>query len=253
MPQPPRRPYVDLTTHLGPRPMVDTHRSRIPPTFASLIALCLAHSGPAPAQQPNPRTASHDRAATEIRGSWWAFQPVHDPAEPAVGDESRSGNAIDHFVSRKLRAAGLIPAREAKRSAVVRRVFFDLVGLPPTPAEAAAFLTDKSPDAHERLIDRLLDDPRYGERQAQHWLDLVRYADSDGFKSDHFRPEAWRYRDYVVGSFNTDKPYDRFIREQLAGDEIAMDDPDVVVATGYLRHGQYEHNQRDVPKQRQDC
>ena len=132
---------------------------------------------------------------------------------------------------------------------LIRRATFDLHGLPPTPAEVEAFVDDTSPDAYEKLIDRLLASPRYGERWGRHWLDLVRYAESDGFKQDAYRPNAWPYRDYVIQSFNDDKPYDRFVTEQLAGDEIAPGDPDALVATGYLRHGVYEYNQRDVPKQ----
>ena len=123
---------------------------------------------------------------------------------------------------------------------------FDLTGLPPTPEEVDAFLADNRPDAYERLIDRLLASPRYGQRWGRHWLDLVRYAESDGYRQDAFRPHAWRYRDYVVRAFNTDKPYDRFLTEQLAGDELDPDDPELRVATGYLRLGTYEYNQRNV-------
>ena len=129
---------------------------------------------------------------------------------------------------------------------MIRRVTFDLTGLPPTPEEIEAFLADQSPEAYERLIDRLLASPAYGQRWASHWLDLVRYAESDGFRQDAFRPQAWRYRDYVVRSFNTDKPYDRFLTEQLAGDELDPDDPELRVAAGYLRLGTYEYNQRNV-------
>ena len=123
---------------------------------------------------------------------------------------------------------------------------FDLTGLPPTPEEVDAFLADDTADAYERLIDRLLASPRYGQRWGRHWLDLVRYAESDGYRQDALRPHAWRYRDYVVRSFNTDKPYDRFLTEQLAGDELDPDDPELRVATGYLRLGTYEYNQRNV-------
>src|SRR6185437_14174733 len=124
---------------------------------------------------------------------------------------------------------------EAPRTALIRRVTFDLTGLPPTPSEVDAFLADKTPDAYERLVDRLLASPRYGERMARAWLDLVRYADSDGYRIDDYRPNAWHYRDYVIAAFNADKPYDRFVEEQLAGDELFPGDPDALVATGYLR------------------
>ena len=123
---------------------------------------------------------------------------------------------------------------------------FDLTGLPPTPEEVDAFLADPDPEAYERLVDRLLASPRYGQRRARHWLDLVRYAESDGHRQDAIRPQAWRYRDYVVRAFNTDKAYDRFLTEQLAGDELDPDDPELRVATGYLRMGTYEYNQRNV-------
>ncbi len=129
---------------------------------------------------------------------------------------------------------------------------FDLTGLPPTPDEIAAFLADDRPDAYERLVDRLLASPRYGQRWARHWLDLVRYADSDGYRQDASRPDAWRYRDYLVRSFNLDKPYDRFLAEQLAGDELDPDDPELRVATGYFRLGPYEYNQRNVAGQWDD-
>ncbi len=136
--------------------------------------------------------------------------------------------------------------------ALIRRVTFDLIGLPPSPEEVAAFVADKSADAYERLVDRLLASPRYGERWARHWLDLVRYAESDGFRLDEYRPYAWRYRDYVIAAFNNDKPYDRFVREQLAGDELAPEDPEALVATGFLRHTIYEYNNRDARTQWQD-
>ena len=155
-------------------------------------------------------------------------------------------NPIDNFILARLDAAGLKPADEATRPVLIRRLTFDLIGLPPTPEEIDAFVTDKSDDAYGRLVERLLASPRYGERWARHWLDLVRYADSDGYRIDEYRPNAWRYRDYVIRSFNNDKPYDRFVREQLAGDELYPDDPDALVATGYLRHWIYEYNSRDV-------
>ena len=129
---------------------------------------------------------------------------------------------------------------------LIRRVTFDLTGLPPTKAEVDSFVNDQASDAYERLVDRLLASPAYGQRSGSHWLDLVRYAESDGYRQDAFRPSAWRYRDYVVHAFNTDKPYDRFLSEQLAGDELDPDDPELRVAVGFLRMGTYEYNQRDV-------
>ena len=188
---------------------------------------------------------------TQADRDWWAFQPVRQAAMPTEGG-GWAVNAIDHFIARKLTVHELSPAPAADRRTLIRRVCLDLTGLPPAPEQITSFLDDDSPDAYEKLIDRLLDSPRYGERQATLWLDLVRYADSDGYKSDHYRPEAWRYRDYVIRSFNTNKPYDRFVREQLAGDEIDPGNRDALIATMFLRHWIYEYNQRDVETQWRD-
>jgi hypothetical protein len=182
--------------------------------------------------------------------AYWAFQPLRRPAPPIVKHRDRGRNPIDALILARLEAAGLEPAPEADRRTLLRRACFDLHGLPPTPEEVAAFESDPRPDAYERLIDRLLASPRYGERWARHWLDLVRYAETDGYNQDAERPHAWRYRDYVVRSLNEDKPYDRFLAEQVAGDELFPDDFQALVATGFLRHWPYEYNQRDVPQQR---
>jgi Protein of unknown function (DUF1549)/Protein of unknown function (DUF1553) len=155
-------------------------------------------------------------------------------------------NPIDSFILKGLRDRGLTPAPEASRVSLIRRVTFDLTGLPPTPEHVDSFVADDAPGAYERLVDRLLDSPAYGQRWASHWLDLVRYAESDGYRQDAVRPQAWRYRDYVVRAFNTDRPYDRFLTEQLAGDELDPDDPELRVAVGYLRLGAYEYNQRNA-------
>ena len=189
------------------------------------------------------------RTITAEDHAFWSLQPLETPAVPAVADAAWCRNPIDQFVLRKLKTEHLTPAPEADRPTLIRRATFDLIGLPPTPQEVDAFVRDHSPDAYEKVIDRLLASPQYGERWGRHWLDLVRYAESDGFKQDAYRPNAWRYRDYVIRSFNDDKPYDRFVREQLAGDELWPNDPDAMIATGYLRNGLYEYNQREVPKQ----
>ena len=182
---------------------------------------------------------------TQDQLAWWSYQPVRQPTVPQIG-AGWAANEIDHFITRKFAEQKLTPAGPAAKRALIRRVTLDLTGLPPTPEQVTAFLKDPSPDAYGKLVDRLLASPRYGERQASFWLDLVRYADSDGYRADHFRPEAWRYRDYVINSFNTDKPYDRFVREQLAGDEIDPGNRDALIATMFMRHWIYEHNQRDV-------
>jgi hypothetical protein len=177
---------------------------------------------------------------------YWAIQPVREPPLP----EGSAAHPLDRFIFARLAREGLTPAPLAERRALIRRVSFDLLGLPPTPAEVEAFVADTAADAYERLVERLLASPHYGERWARHWLDVVRFAESDGFRLDGYRPHAWRYRDYVVRAFNSDKPYDQFVREQLAGDELG--DPEALAATGYLCHGIYEYNQRNVRAQWND-
>ncbi len=167
----------------------------------------------------------------------WAWQPVIRPEVPghAVG-----ADAIDAFVAAGLQSAGLSPAPEADRRTLIRRLSFDLVGLPPTPKEVEAFEADTAPDAFEHLVDRLLASPGHGERWARHWLDVAHYADSHGYERDQLRPHAWRYRDWVIDALNTDMPYDAFLRNQVAGDVIAPDDPAGVVATGFLVAGPWD-------------
>ena len=163
----------------------------------------------------------------------WAFRPVHRVAEPREGiDLHAVRTPVDAFVLARLAEKGLEPAPRADKRTLIRRVTFDLTGLPPTPAEVAAFLADDSVGAYRAVVERLLDSPRYGERWGRHWLDVTRYADTAGYSNDFERPSAWRYRDYVIRSFNEDKPYDRFVLEQIAGDELFPDDPEAVP-----RHG----------------
>jgi mono/diheme cytochrome c family protein len=185
-------------------------------------------------------------------GDWWAFRTVRRPPVPEVDEPAWNRNPVDRFLLAKMRAEGVQPSPRADRRTLIRRATFDLHGLPPTYEEVEAFVNDPAPDAYPRLIDRLLASPRYGERWARHWLDLSRFAESEGFKSDEFRPTAWRYRDYVIDSFNADKPYDRFIREQIAGDELSPDDPWSLVATGFNRHWADESNARNLRLRRQE-
>jgi len=163
----------------------------------------------------------------------WAYQRVREVVVP----DSNATNPIDAFHRKRLRKAGLEPAPEADGRTLLRRAYYDLTGLPPTPEEARAFLQDESPYAWASLIDRLLSSPRYGERWGQHWLDVARYADTAGNSNDYERSNAWRYRDYVIRSFNADKPYDQFVREQIAGDEIDPENPEMLIAVGFLRMG----------------
>jgi len=170
---------------------------------------------------------------SETPARHWAFQSVQPTALPEVRNQSWAKTPVDRFILAGLENAALAPAPSASREQLIRRVTFGLLGLPPTPEEIDDFLCDRSPDAVDRLVDRLLASPRYGERWARHWLDLARYAESDGFEHDAVRPHSWRYRDYVIQSFNADKPYDRFLREQIAGDELWPDSPEAVTATAF--------------------
>ena len=171
---------------------------------------------------------------------WWALQPVVRPKLPAAKNIRWSRNAIDAFVLHKLEGRGLHPAAPADRRTLIRRLSFDLLGLPPTPEEVAAFENDPSPEAYERLVDRYLHSPQYGVRWARHWLDVVRFGESNGFEFDEPRPNAWPYRDWVVNALNRDMPYDKFVRLQLAGDVLRPDDADAVKATGFLVAGAYD-------------
>ncbi|KAB2671260.1 MAG: DUF1549 domain-containing protein [Verrucomicrobia bacterium] len=175
----------------------------------------------------------------------WAYQPVVRPAVPGVANAT--GNPVDAFVRAKLADRGLAPAPEADRRSLVRRVFLDLTGLPPTPEEAAAFEADDASDAYGRLVDRLLASPRHGERWARHWMDAAHFAETHGHDQDRIRTHAWPYRDYLVASFNADKPYDRFVREQVAGDALFPDDPTATVALGFLASGPWDESSlRDI-------
>ncbi len=157
----------------------------------------------------------------------WAFEPLNRP----------DGESVDQFIEQELRAANLEPSPPAQPHRLLRRIFLDLTGLPPTPEESTEFAEDPSPERFEAIVDDLLSRPQYGERWGRHWLDLARYADSNGLHEDSDRPHAWRYRDYVIASFNADKPYGQFLREQLAGDEIAPTNPEAWIATGFCRNG----------------
>lgn len=203
--------------------------------------------GPEPDEVPEPG----EFFITHRERSHWAFQPIEKPAVPRIDEPPLAGaNPVDAFVARKLEENGLRFSAEADRVTLIRRATFDLLGLPPTPEEVQAFLEDDSPDAYVRLIDRLLESPHYGERWGRHWLDVAGYADSEGYTDDDpVRPDAWMYRDYVIRSFNDDKPWDWFITEQLAGDELARathasaeqaantdaEARELLIATGFLR------------------
>lgn len=185
-----------------------------------------------------PESQADRDAAADKRLQHWAFQPVKSISVPAAS--GTGSNPIDAFIRAKLQEKQLHPSPEADRRTLIRRLSFDLLGLPPTPEEVQAFERDHSPRAYEDLVDRLLQSPHYGERWARHWLDIAHYADTHGFERDQIRPNAWRYRDYVIDALNSDKRYDRFIREQIAGDVLSPGDPDSVIATGFLAAGPWD-------------
>jgi len=189
-------------------------------------------------------------AFTAEQKAYWAFQPIADPAPPAVKDADWPQSPIDQFILAKIEEKGLEPAEPADKAVLLRRVSYDLTGLPPTPAEVEAFLADESPEAFEKVVDRLLASPRYGERWGRHWLDVARYADSTGNDEDHRYPYAWRYRDYVIDAFNDDLPFNQFVKEQIAGDLLPSPDGGEiyergVVATGFLALGPKAVAQQD--------
>lgn len=176
------------------------------------------------------RYSSESRAGYD----WWSLTAIKRPALPKVGDEAWQNNAIDRFVLAALEARGLKPSKRADKRVLIRRLSFDLLGLPPEPEEVAAFIADDVPDAYLRLVERFLKSPHYGERWGRHWLDVVRFGESQGFERDKLRPNAWPYRDWVIAALNEDMPYDEFVRRQLAGDVIHPDDPRATIATGFL-------------------
>ncbi len=194
--------------------------------------------------RPEPEDLGNGMLITEEDRNFWSFQPIRNPDVPQVKSADRVRTPIDAFILRKLEEKGLSFAEEADRATLIRRAHFDLLGLPPTPQEVDEFVADSDPQAYDKLIDRLLERPEYGERWGRHWLDVAGYADSEGYtEADPVRPWAWKYRDYVIRSLNTDKPFDQFIREQLAGDEMVAppytnltpEQAEKLIATGFLR------------------
>jgi hypothetical protein len=203
--------------------------------------------------------AEDSQVATEVKAPQrtapaphWAYQPVRSEPIPEVHLKKWVRTPIDAFVLARLEANGIEPSADADRAAFVRRATLDAWGLIPTPEQVKAFVSDRSPKAYEKLVDRLLASPHYGERWGRRWLDLARYADSDGYNADGTRPNMWRYRDYVIRAFNEDKPYDRFIKEQLAGDELWPGDREALTATGFLRGYPDEINARDLNLKKQE-
>jgi hypothetical protein len=197
-----------------------------------------------------PTTDSHaPPPVDDAAKAFWSFQPVVRPTPPATHDDGWVRTPIDAFVLAKLEQAGLKPAPAANKTSLLRRAYYDLIGLPPSPEEVEAFVADESPRAFERVVDALLASPHYGERWGRHWLDLVRYAETNSYERDGAKPFVWRYRDYVIRSFNDDKPYDQFVTEQLAGDELDPATPDKIIATGYYRLGIWQDEPVDAEQE----
>ncbi|MBW3595781.1 MAG: PSD1 and planctomycete cytochrome C domain-containing protein [Planctomycetes bacterium] len=192
---------------------------------------------------PDPREGDSAPVAgtidLEAGRRFWSFQPFRRTDPPAVKDESWVRTPIDRFLLARQEQLGLHANPTADRRTLIRRAYFDLLGLPPTPAEVEAFINDADPQAYEKLIDRLLQSPHYGERWARHWLDVARFAESHGYEQDYDRPHAYHYRDFVIQALNADMPYDQFVRWQLAGDELAPEDPLAMMATGFLGAGPF--------------
>ncbi|HWL74909.1 MAG TPA: DUF1549 domain-containing protein, partial [Burkholderiaceae bacterium] len=203
--------------------------------LAVMLCVCAAEIVISAEQSTDSTPAStiSEAPITDDDREHWAFRPLIRPEQPVVANAAWCLNPIDKFILAALEREGLSPMPPADRTTLIRRVTLDLTGLPPKPEEIDAFLADQSVDAYERLIDRLLASPAYGERWAQHWLDLARFAETDGFEHDKLRPQAWRYRQWVIDAANTDMPYDEFVRLQIAGDELKPDEPSAAVATGF--------------------
>jgi hypothetical protein len=183
-----------------------------------------------------------DATTGPVRSNHWAYQPLARPAVPTVKEAAWVRTPVDAFILARLEAHGMTPAEPADRRTLLRRVTFDLTGLPPTPAEIDAFLADAAPDAYEKVVDRLLASPAYGERWARHWMDIIHYAETHGNDQDVPRENAWHYRDYLIRSFNADKPYARFVQEQVAGDVLFPENADGIIATGMIAAGPWDES-----------
>lgn len=242
---PPKKRLIQV----GVKPVTDDE--------AAKIARWIELGAPVVAEPPDLAATESDPLVSDKDRNFWSFQPPKAVAPPAVKHADLVRNPIDAFLLTNLEAKGLSFSPEADKLTLMRRAYFDLIGLPPEPAEIQAYMADKSSDAYEKLVDRLLASPHYGERWGRYWLDAAGYADSEGGKlsADHPRPYAWRYRDYVIQSFNEDKPYDRFLTEQIAGDElmdyehatvVTKQMMDTLIATGFLRMGPDSTSEREV-------
>ena len=176
---------------------------------------------------------------------WWSLKPIQKPSLPQENELCK--DEIDRFVVAKLETNGMRLSPAADKRTLIRRLYYDLIGLPPTPEQVKNYIDDNSSDAYEKIVNQLLESPRYGERWARHWLDIVHYAETHGHDQDRIRTNAWPYRDYVIASFNSDKPYSKFVQEQIAGDTLFPNDPQAVVAMGFLATGPWDESSlRDI-------
>ena len=233
-------------------PCLASIRSRLTDCVAALIlglaAMRSVAGAGAEGGSLTSSTASNSVPSRDPRRSHWSFQPVRQTVPPAWAAQRQGevpGHVIDTFIAERLRQKGLTVPKAVTRTTLIRRVTYDLTGLPPTPEAVEAFVNDPSAQAWENLVDRLLESPHYGEKWGRHWLDLVRFAETNSYETDEVKPNAWRYRDYVIRAFNSDKPYDRFIREQLAGDELPDSGADGLIATGFYRLGIWDNDPAD--------
>lgn len=220
------------------RPFTARARSAHSPLSACVFVLASLLPLVTPVATVGGENATLDeRPVTEEDREHWAYRPLLRPEVPDVANKDWCRTSIDRFILARLEETDLSPSEEANRTTLIRRLYLDLIGVPPTPDEVAAFVDDEDPAAYDKLVDRLLASPRYGERWAQHWLDLARFAETDGFEHDKVRKHAWKYRDWVVEALDADMPYDEFVRLQLAGDVLAPDDPSASVATAFCLSG----------------
>ncbi|MBI1789521.1 MAG: PSD1 domain-containing protein [Acidobacteria bacterium] len=218
----------------GEKPKMPPYGAPLTPEEVAQVRAWIFQGAPWPdGLNVNPRN-------TTSAPEWWSLKPLSPPQPPAVESEWIR-TPVDGFIVSKLKEKGLTPSPEADRRALIRRLTYDLHGLPPAPEDIDAFAADRSPDAYQKLVDGLLASPRYGERWGRHWLDVVHYGESHGYDKDKQRPHAWPYRDFVIRSFNDDMPYSRFVKEQLAGDVLYRDDPDGVIGTGFIAAGPWDY------------
>lgn len=217
-------------------PFMPHKRDKLPAGTIAAIARWIELGAPYDGPLTGNVLKAHARGVSEADRRFWSFQPLLNAEHPDVGDDVRARTPVDRFVVAKLREKGLVPNAEAEPRILVRRLYLGVIGLPPTPDEVAEFLADGE-GAYERLVDKLLARPHFGERWARHWLDVARFAESDGFEHDKDRPFAYHYRDFVIRAINDDLPFDQFVRWQLAGDEIEPENPLAWMATGFLTAG----------------